>query len=160
MANPDLAKRIADGTFGDPNQGRVKSGWLLMARSGQTYGIIGTVVIAGHDLEDKIISDHVMRIRPRANSIIPPGYLAIALSHPTLGRPLVKSLAYGSSIPEIEVDDLLRFAVPRLAANDELAIGKLAMRAAQCRSDADEQERGIARDADSLLSRFIAGESL
>lgn len=158
--NPDLTKRIADGTFGDPNQGRVKSGWLLMARSGQTYGIIGTVVIAGHDLEDKIISDHVMRIRPRDNASIPSGYLATALSHPSLGRPLVKSLAYGSSIPEIEVDDLVRFEVPRLSASEELAISKLALRAAQCRSDADEQERAIARDADALLTRFIAGKSV
>ncbi|HYG98894.1 MAG TPA: hypothetical protein VD837_07165, partial [Terriglobales bacterium] len=40
--NPDLPKRYADCTFGDEHKGRVKEGWILVACSGQVYGIIGT----------------------------------------------------------------------------------------------------------------------
>ena len=44
--NPDIEKRIADGDFGDRHARRVKQDWLLLARSGQTYGLNGTLVIA------------------------------------------------------------------------------------------------------------------
>ena len=39
------------------------------------------------------------------------GDRVMALSHPVFGRPLVKSIAYGSSIPEIEVADIEAFEV-------------------------------------------------
>ncbi len=155
--NPDLTKRIADSDFGDPYRGRVKSGWILMARSGQTYGIIGTAVMAEDDLEDKVISDHVMRIKPTTDAAIKPGYLLTALSHPIFGRPLVKSLAYGSSIPEIEVADIEAFEVVRLKASEESAIAELAEASAKARAAADVLEREIAADAETIIARFIAG---
>lgn len=154
--NPDLTKKIADGDFGDPHQGRVKSGWILMARSGQTYGIIGTAVMAEGDLEDKVISDHVMRIKPKKDASIKPGYLLTALSHPIFGRPLVKSIAYGSSIPEIEVTDMEAFQVVRLKASEESAIAELAEASAKARATADVLEREIAADAEAIIARFIA----
>jgi len=154
--NPDLTKKIADGDFGDPYQGRVKSGWILMARSGQTYGIIGTAVMAEADLEDKVISDHVMRIKPKKDASIRPGYLLTALSHPFFGRPLVKSIAYGSSIPEIEVTDIEAFEVVRLKVPEESAIAELAEESARARATADVMEREIAADAEAIIARFIA----
>jgi hypothetical protein len=57
--NPDLSKVIADTEFGDPYRGRIQAGWILMARSGQTYGILGTAVLAEKDLEDKVITDDI-----------------------------------------------------------------------------------------------------
>jgi hypothetical protein len=153
--NPDLTKKIADGDFGDPYQGRVKSGWILMARSGQTYGIIGTAVMAEGDLEDKVISDHVMRIKPKRDASIKPGYLLTALSHPVFGRPLVKSIAYGSSIPEIEVTDMEAFEVVRLKAPEESAIAELAEASAKARATADILEREIAANAEAIIARFI-----
>lgn len=153
--NPDLTKTIADSDFGDPYRGRVKSGWILMARSGQTYGIIGTAVMAERDLEDKVISDHVMRIKPKPDAGIEPGYLLAALSHPTFGRPLVKSLAYGSSIPEIEVADVETFEIVRLKISEESAIARLTEASAQARSEADLLERQIASQATSIIDRFI-----
>lgn len=51
--NPDAAKRYADCPFGDEYQGRVESGWLLMASSGQTYGIIGGAVLANSFMRGK-----------------------------------------------------------------------------------------------------------
>lgn len=153
--NPDLNKRIADGDFGDLYNGRVEAGWVLMARSGQTYGIIGTAVLASERLEGHIVSDHVMRIKPRPNALIPAGYLVTALSHPLLGRPLVKSLAYGSSIPEIDVADLGSHEVVRLNPTEENTIADLVTASAKARSDADILERAIAVDAGAIIDRFI-----
>ncbi len=154
--NPDLSKKIADSDFGDPYRGRVKSGWVLMARSGQTYGIIGTAVMAEDDLQDKVISDHVMRIKPRTDAALKPGYLLTALSHPLFGRPLVKALAYGSSIPEIEVADMQTFEIVRVKNDDESAIADLAEASAKARAAADILEREIATDAATIIARFIA----
>lgn len=127
-----------------------------MARSGQSYGIIGTAILAGIDLEGCVISDHVMRIKPRQTAEIKPGYLVTALSHPQLGRPLIKSLAYGSSIPEIEVADFAGHEVVRLKPAVESAIADLAEASAQARAAADTLEREIAWDASSIIERFIS----
>lgn len=153
--NPDLTKRIADGDFGDRYNARVQSGWVLMARSGQTYGIIGTAVMAAADLEGHVVSDHVMRLKPRRNAKIEAGYLVTAMSHPTLGRPLVKALAYGSSIPEIEVADLSALDIVRLRRADESAIADLAAASAKARAEADILERAIAADASAIIDEFI-----
>ena len=154
--NPDHTKHIADGDFGDRYRARVKSRWVLMARSGQTYGIIGTTVIAERDLENKVISDHVMRIKPRRDADVKPGYLVTALSHPVFGRPLVKSLAYGSSIPEIEVADIKGHQIVRLSGKVETAVAGLAEAAAKARAVADILEREIASEAAAIVDRFIA----
>jgi hypothetical protein len=128
-----------------------------MARSGQTYGIIGTAVMAEDDLQDKVVSDHVMRIKPKKDVSIKPGYLLTALSHPVFGRPLVKSIAYGSSIPEIEVADMEAFEVVRLNDTEESAIAELAEASAKARAAADLLERKIAVDASAIIDQFIAG---
>lgn len=158
--NPDLEKCIADGDFGDPYKGRVKAGWLLLARSGQTYGINGSVVLATEAVQDKVISDHVIRIAPRPEAKIRVGYLLTALSHPSLGRSLVKALPYGSSIPEIDPTDFANFQVVRIASKEETAIADLAEEAASLRARADLLERALATDAGKLIDQFVAGDML
>jgi len=153
--NPETTKRISDGHFGDPNRGRVEPGWILMARSGQAYGILGSVVLTANDLEGKVISDDVMRIRPRQEATIRPGYLTIALSHPLFGRPLVKALAYGSSIPHIDVSDVLSHEVVRLPEAEESKIATLAEASAKARAGADLLEREMAVDAWRIVEAFI-----
>jgi hypothetical protein len=154
--NPDITKRIADVDFGDPYRGRVEAGWILLARSGQTYGILGTAVLAEVDLEQRVISDDVMRIKPPANSQLRPGYVVTALTHPVLGRPLVKALAYGSSIPHIDVADIAAHKVVRLAPSEESTIAELAEAAAKKRGSADLLEQQITAEAELILNRFIA----
>jgi Domain of unknown function (DUF4926) len=158
--NPDLTKRIANVDFGDPYAGRVRPVWLLVARSGQTYGINGSATISTAALADKIISDHVIRVAPRAEAKMRTGYLHVALSHPNLGRPVVKSLAYGSSIPEIDPSDLASIAIVRLTKNQENAIADLAEDSAAARAEADVLERELAADAGKLIERFLAGDTL
>lgn len=77
-----------------------------------------------------------------------------------MGRPLVKGLAYGSSIPAIEPTDMESFPVARLAPQEEEAIADLAEASAAARSRADLLERELAQQAGALIDHFIAGESL
>ena len=153
--NPDLPKRIADIDFGDAAQGRVMAGWLLLARSGQTYGLNGTLAIANKFLQDKIISDHVIRMRPKEVFRSRVGFIYTALSHPILGRPLVKSLAYGSSIPEIEVEDVNNLQVIRLSENFENRIADLAEDAARLYADADIRENEMTLKMDEYLISLL-----
>lgn len=153
--NPDVTKRIANQNFGDPFAGRVKAGWLLVSRSGQIYGLNGSVMIAGACHEEKVVSDHIIRIAPR-RSQCRTGYLLMAMTHPTLGRPRVKALPYGSSIPEIEVIDVQQFMVPRLDEATENSIADRVEEAARLRDAADLLESEIASDADAVISEFLA----
>lgn len=154
--NPESSKLIADGDFGDPYRGRVEPGWVLMARSGQVYGIIGTPVLASEAMGGHVISDDVMRLRPTMKVAFRPGYLVTALSHPTLGRPLVKALAFGSSIPHLDVADVQRFQVVRVQSEVESEIAKLADESASARYLADALEQELARYAGKIIDRFIA----
>jgi len=156
--NPDLEKRVAETDFGDSYKGRVRAGWLLMARSGQTYGLNGSVAFATVAFEDRVVSDDLIRIAQKPNASVRTGYAYVALSHPRLGRPLVKALAYGSSIPHIDVADLKAFRVVRLPSKEENAIADLAEDAAALRARADIQERALATAAEKLIDQFIAGE--
>jgi|GraSoi_2013_60cm_1033757.scaffolds.fasta_scaffold14870_3 hypothetical protein len=144
--------------FGDPAAGRVKEGWLLLARSGQIYGLNGSSVIATKALEGRVISDHVIRIARREQSRVPIGYIHVALSHPRLGRPLVKSLPYGSSVPEIEPADCQNLEIVRLAPRTEEAIADLSKESAALRASADILELLLGDEADLLLQQFVTGE--
>jgi type I restriction enzyme S subunit len=153
--SPDLVKRFADCPFGDEFRGRVKSGWILMPCSGQVYGIIGTAILATEALNDQVVSNHVVRVAPRKGSA-PTGYVVTALSHPVFGRPVVKALAFGSSIPEIDPDDLSNFQIVRLGTAKEFAIADLAQGSAKARAAADLLELEISKDAATIIDRFIA----
>ncbi|MDX8440979.1 hypothetical protein [Mesorhizobium australafricanum] len=154
--NPDYARRISASGISDKNNGYVKPGWLMMSRSGQVYGLLGSVVIATAQHEGKLVSDDVIRIA--TNGTIAPGYLYVAMSHPGLGRPRTKSLAYGSSIPHIEVEDLKDFSVPRLAPEVEKRIAVLAEEAFALWSEADEAENLLAEIAEVEIERFLRGK--
>jgi hypothetical protein len=156
--NPDYDRRIADGDFGDAYNGRVRAGWLLMARSGQTYGLNGSVAFATVAHENRAVSDDLLRIAPKENAKFRTGYLFVALSHPVFGRPLAKAQAYGSSIPHIDAADLLALEVVRLTIGEESDIADLAEESAAERARADVLERELAVDAGNLVDRFIASD--
>jgi type I restriction enzyme S subunit len=156
---PDVTKRIADGDFGDRNRGRVEPGWLLLARSGQVYGLNGSLALATQALTGRVVSDHVIRIAPTTAQSVALPYLFIALSHPSLGQPLVKALAYGSSVPEIEVQDVKELPVVRLSEAAERAVAELAQTGSSAHADADQMERELGNRAGALIDRFIAGDT-
>jgi hypothetical protein len=153
--NPDLLKRYADCKFGDRFRGRVKDGWILVACSGQVYGIIGTAILATQALNDQVVSNHVLRAAPKKGSV-PAGYIVTALTHPLFGRPIVKALAFGSSVPEIDADDLARLPIVRLKPAEESAIAELAVESARKSARADLLERDITADAEKIIAKFMA----
>ncbi len=153
--SPLLTKRFAECGFGDQYGGRVRSGWILVASSGQVYGIIGSATLATEALEGQVVSNHVIRISPREGAAMRAGYLVTALSHGTWGRPLLKSLAFGSSVPEIDPNDLADLDVVRLSPENENAIADLAETSAALRAKADLKEAFLGDAASSIIERFI-----
>lgn len=136
--NPELSKFLTPATKIDFDAYKVERGWLLMACSGQIYGINGQAIVASEMHEDKVITQHIMRIVPTER--IQPGYLQTVLSHPTLGKPLVVSRAYGTSVPELSAEDIGQLPIPRLdeRVEDEIAIA--AERASELRVQANKTE--------------------
>ena len=78
----------------------------------------------------------------------------MAMDHPELGRPRVKALPYGSSIPHIEVSDLEGFRIPRLDPSVENETADCVEEAARLRDEADELETRLADSAESEVRRF------
>ncbi len=153
--NPEITKFIPSVTKKDASLYYVERGWVLMACSGQLYGLNGSVVLADAWQEKKIVSNHVVRIVPKD---IRPGYLAMVLGHPDLGRPLVQRAAFGSEVPEIAPEGLKSVPVPRLGSGEE-AIADLVEGACAMRAEADSKEDAAVRSLESHLERSLMATS-
>ena len=154
--NPTATKRIMLEQAESPEDYYVKAGWLVMACSGQTYGLNGSIALMTEKHAKTFFSHDLVRIVPRTQSIRP-GYLFMTLGHPTLGRPLVVRLAYGTSIPHLEPADIRQFEVVRLERELEESIANKVEEAIGLRAEADALDSELAADADSILERFVAG---
>jgi hypothetical protein len=153
--NPEITKFIPEQTKKNPERYFVERGWLLMASSGQLYGINGNVVLADRWYEGKIISNHVLRIVPSNEPQVRIGYLQMVLNHPVFGQPLVQRLAFGTEVPEIPPEDLACFPVVRLRPQPEGEIADRVERAVELRRQADEQEDAAARSVEAFLYGII-----
>ncbi len=148
--NPEISKFLTPATPADLSEYRVEPGWLLMVRSGQIYGINGSVLLASQLHEGKIITEDIIRIIPIPRAIRP-GYLQAVLSHPKLGQPLVLRTAFGTSIPHIAPEDVATIQVVRLSEDAEDEIADAVEKASELRVKADEKENGaVARLEEEL----------
>jgi hypothetical protein len=82
------------------------------------------------------------------------------MSHPIFGKPLVKALAFGSSVPEIDTEAVRAFQVVRLGETVETAIADQAEASAEARAQADALERELAEDASRLIDQFLSNDTL
>jgi hypothetical protein len=137
--SPEITKFIPAAAMKNARDYFVQRGWILVARSGQIYGLNGSSMLATSWHENKIVSEHVIRVIPSRTNIRP-GYLVMALGHPVFGRPLVLRLAFGTEVPEIDPDDLADFPVVRLGSATEDAIADMMERASELRLRANEAE--------------------
>jgi type I restriction enzyme, S subunit len=153
MVNPEIDKFLPKSAADDELM--VKRNWILLARSGQIYGINGRVVLASKWHEEKIISDHAIRIVPKN---VRPGYLLTALGHPTLGRPLVLREVFGTSIPEIDPASVQDIPILRLGDLED-AIADKAEHSASLQSTADEMENAAVTLIESVISHAIGDAS-
>jgi type I restriction enzyme S subunit len=109
----------------------LKKGWTLITRS----GTVGRMAFARQDMDGFACSEHVMRVVPNEESILP-GYLYAFLSS-RFGVPLVVSGTYGAIIQHIEPRHIADLPVPRLGA-------------------IEEQAHELVRQAASLLTKYQA----
>lgn len=152
--NPPITKRIYAGLVDKAQEYFVEPGWLLMARSGQIYGLNGRVLIASERHREFFVSEDIIRIIPDVERITA-GYLHAVLAHPGLGRPLVLRHAYGTSIPHLEPGDLAALPIPRFPMEIETPISDRMERAAQLRSEADKIEDDMSERAVALIETFL-----
>ena len=152
--NPELNKFLTPATDINFDAYLVRRGWLLMACSGQTYGINGQAILANEWHEGKVVTQHILRIIPNPEKVRS-GYLQTLLLHPELGRPLVVSRAYGTSVPELAPEDIEQLPIPRLAPQIEDEIADAAERASELRRKADEIENGAVFRFEDELEREL-----
>ena len=152
--NPALTKFLTPATGIDFDSYLVRRGWLLMACSGQTYGLNGQAIIANEWHEGKVITQHIIRIVPCSGEVRP-GYLQTVLSHPALGQPLVVSRAYGTSVPELSPEDIKQLPIPRLGLEVEDEIADAAELANELRRRADERENDLVSRLEGELGKAL-----
>jgi type I restriction enzyme, S subunit len=152
--NPEITKFIPAEAMKEMPDYLVDRGWLLVARSGQTYGLNGTVALATAWHQHKVISEDIIRVVP-AETSPPSGYLQVAMNHPQLGRPLMLRLPFGSSVPHIAPNDLATFPLVRLKGGEEQAIADLIERAGDDRADADALEEAAIGEFEGFLTSIL-----
>jgi hypothetical protein len=156
--NPPITKRVLVEQAENADDFFVKAGWLVMACSGQVYGLNGSVALMTNRNEGSFFSHDLVRIIQRTERI-DPGYLLTALTHPQLGRPLVIRHAYGTSIPHLDPADVTAIPVARFAEKAEGAIGDVMQSSVEMQGRADDLENELASDAERLVERFLAGDT-
>ncbi|MDP1592284.1 MAG: hypothetical protein Q8M07_31270 [Prosthecobacter sp.] len=153
--NPTNTKRILVSHDDDHLKYFVEPGWILMACSGQIYGLNGEAMLATEHHSNTFFSHDLIRIDANPSKIRA-GYLLVALTHRALGRPLLIRAAYGTSIPHLDPTEVADFPVARFSPEVESAIADLAEAAAKARAEADSIERETAVDAGRIIDAFIA----
>jgi hypothetical protein len=152
--NPPENKRILVDPCDKHRDYFVERGWIVMACSGQVYGLNGAAALITEHYENTFFSHDLIRIIADLSKIRA-GYLLVTLTNRTHGRPLLIRAAYGTSIPHLDPGDVANFPVVRLAEHVESAVADLAEASAKARAEADVLEREIAADAGAIIDRFI-----
>jgi type I restriction enzyme S subunit len=130
------------------NQYIVDANTLLVPRSGQLSGIIGHIVLPHGDVIGGAVTEDAIRIK--VGSQVAAGYLYIALSS-EYGRRQIKSRAFGSSIPHLDVRNIGEVAIPKLAPALFEEIGGIGFEVARARDAAIDLERR----ARQLIQKFV-----
>src|ERR1019366_2104567 len=86
----------------------VERGWILMACSGQVYGLNGAASLATEHHEKTFFSHDLIRIAVDKEKIRA-GYLLVALIHQPHGSPLLIRAPFETSIPHLDPGDVADF---------------------------------------------------
>lgn len=120
------------------NQYIITEQTVLIPRSGQLSGIIGSAVLPYGSILGSAVSEDAIRIICGDSTTA--GYVFVALSS-QYGLRQLKARAYGSSIPHLDVHQIGRVVVPDLGAEGRCRIGELGSKVSQLRNTAVEKER-------------------
>lgn len=121
---------------------------VLIPRSGQLNGIIGTATLPIGAVRTGVVSEHAIRIN--CHDEMDAGYLYLALSSQT-GLIQLKARAFGGSIPTLDVANVASVLIPALSPKERKHLGSEAYRVATMRTEALEKES----KARELLVRAI-----
>jgi type I restriction enzyme S subunit len=121
---------------------------VLIPRSGQLSGIIGSAVLPYGSILGSAVSEDAIRINCGDSTTA--GYVFVALSS-QYGLRQLKARAYGSSIPHLDVHQIGRVVVPDLGEEGRCRIGELGSKVSQLRNAAVEKER----EARTIVERAI-----
>lgn len=127
----------------------VNESTVLVPRSGQKGGIIGTAVLPYGDVIGGAVSEHAIRVI--CSDEVLSGFVYIGLSLETSVRQL-KARPYGSSIPSLSESHLESVLLPDVKAPILEEIGLMGAKVARLRDAAIKAER----DAIALVERSIA----
>jgi hypothetical protein len=130
-------------------------GTIIMACSGQKYGILGRALMLTANHEGLFGSHDLMRIIPDEGKIRP-GYLLAFLNDPLMGRPYVVRNAYGTSIPHLDAADIRGVRIPRFDKTDENAIADLMDESVSMSAEADRLENEATRLAQEQIDLAIS----
>jgi hypothetical protein len=149
--NSPVTKRIYSALLNNPEQYMLVPGQIVMACSGQTYGLLGRTMILTEQHRGIFGSHDLIRINPD-DSKIRRGYLQTVLGHETYGRPLAIRYASGTSIPHLDPVDIREVPVPRFATDVEDSIADLCERSTRFLAEADALENEATADAEEAIT--------
>lgn len=149
--NPPVTKRIYAGLLEEPDIYTLRAGEMIMARSGQTYGLLGRTMVLNRTHAGAFGSEDLIRIVPdesRART----GYIQTVLNHVDYGRPRVVRYASGTSVPHLDPPDIRQVLIPRFDAAQEDAIADLSDEATALSAEADRMESAAVRAAEKAVA--------
>ena len=149
--NPPVTKRIYSALLPDPDRYLLQPGWIIMARSGQTYGLLGRTMVLTENHEGVFGSDDLIRIVPDETKART-GYLQTVLNHVDYGRPRVVRYASGTSVPHLDPPDIRDVLVPRFSQAQEDEIADLSDEATALSAEADRLETAAVRAAEMAIA--------
>lgn len=123
---------------------------VLIPRSGQLNGIIGTATLPIGGVRTGVISEHAIRVFCRDEAET--GYLFLALRSET-GRTQLKARAFGGSIPTLDVNNVSAVLVPELTPARREHFGTRAFQVAKLRTEAIEKETLARKKLESAIER-------
>lgn len=147
--NAPVTKRIYASLLTDPHPYMLRAGWIVMACSGQTYGLLGRTMVLTENHEGVFGSHDLIRIVPDGS--VRTGYLQTVLNHAEYGRPLVVRYASGTSVPHLDPVDIRGVLIPRFGAEAEALIADLCEEGVRLSAEADRIETAAIEDAESLV---------
>ncbi|MEU4313941.1 hypothetical protein [Nocardia sp. NPDC024068] len=151
--NAPVTKRIYSAQLVRPERYMLVPGQIIMACSGQTYGLLGRTMILTKQHRGIFGSHDLIRIDPD-NYKVRTGYLQTTLGHEKYGRPLVIRHASGTSIPHLDPVDIREVPIPRFDPNVEDEIAELCERASELSDQADTLETEAIDDAEKEIAEM------
>lgn len=149
--NPAVNKRIYSALLPSPEKYMLREGWIIMACSGQTYGLLGRTMVLTENHEGVFGSHDLIRVVPdqaRART----GYVQTALNHVEYGRPRIVRYASGTSVPHLDPSDIREVLIPRFDAEQENEIAELSDEATRLSAEADRLETTAVQAAEHAIS--------